>query len=95
MADIFLGLGMINEAQAIVLEELILRELGFDPKGYTNLKKEANPYCKALENKDREGMLRYIEEWHHAEYYSTSFVKTFLRSFQKIKIDKFTTRWEK
>ena len=59
MADIFLGLGMINEAQAIVLEELILRELGFDPKGYTNLKKEANPYCKALGNKDREGMLRY------------------------------------
>lgn len=95
MADVFLALGLIDEAQAVLLEDLILRELGFDPKGYTDPKKEANPYCKALEKKGKEGMLRFVEEWHRPEYYGTSFVKIFLWSFQKIKVDKFTTRWDR
>ena len=77
------------------LEEVFLKELGFDPKGYIDLKKEFNPYCEALEKRGKEGMLRYIREWHRPEYYGTGFVKTFLRCFQKIRVDKFTTRWEK
>ena len=95
MAEAYLALGLINEAQAVFLEEVFLKELGFDPKGYIDLKKEFNPYCEALEKRGKEGMLRYIREWHRQEYYGTGFVKTFLRCFQKIKVDKFTTRWEK
>jgi hypothetical protein len=85
MADMFLGMGLINEAKAVLLEELILEELGFDPEGYTDLKKEANPYCKALEKRGKGDMLRYIENWRHPHNYRTSFMKTFLRSFGKLK----------
>lgn len=95
MADMFLGLGLIHEAQAVFLEGLFLKELGFDVGEYIDHKKEANPYCKALEKKGKEGMLCYIEDWHHPRNYSTSFMKMFLKSFQKIKVDKFTTQWEK
>jgi len=95
MAEAYLALGLINEALAVFLEEVFLKELGFDPKGYIDLKKEFNPYCEALEKRGKEGMLRYIRDWHHPEYYGTGFVKTFLSCFQKIKVDKFTTRWEK
>jgi len=75
MAEAYLALGLINEAQAVLLEEVFLKELGFDPKGYIDLKKEFNPYCEALEKRGKEGMLRYIRGWHHPEYYSTSFMK--------------------
>lgn len=94
MTDMFLSLGLINEAQAILLEEMILQDMGFDAKGYIDLKKEANPYCKALE-KGSDDTLRCIEEWHYPWNYNTSFIKTFLKSFGKIRINKFTTQWEK
>ena len=94
MTDMFLGLGLINEAQAVLLEELVLKDMGFDAKGYIDLKKETNPYCKALE-KGNDDMLRCIEDWHYPWNYSTSFMKTFLKFFGKIRVDKFTTQWEK
>lgn len=94
MAEAYLDLGLINEAQAVFLEEVFLRELGFDAKGYIDLKKEFNPYCDALEKRGKEVMLRYIREWHSLKYYGTGFVKTFLMCCQNIKVDKFTTRWE-
>ncbi len=95
MADMFLAFGLIYEAQAVFLEELILRDLGFDTAGYVDLKKEANPYCRALEKRGKEGTLCYIGDWCQPQYYRTSFIKTFLRCFGRIRVDKFTTQWEK
>ena len=80
----------VNEAMAVWLEERLLMAMEFDVGDYLEPKKANNPYIEQLQRLSTKAGLDYVRIWHNPEYYKDLFTKNFVKSFEKIKVD----RWK-
>ena len=74
------------------LVEVILNDLGFNTVQYfSELMTKAlfYPYFKKW---GKERFVGFIEDWNHANFEAPLFMKTFLKSLDKIKVEKLAMR---
>lgn len=78
----------VNEAMAVWLEERLLTAMAFDVGDYLEPKKVNNPYIVQLKQLSTKAGLDYVRIWHNPEYYEDLFTKNFVKSFEKIQVDR-------
>ncbi len=77
----------LDEDMANYLEKLILGEMGFDMGGYSKRIQGTffYPYFKKW---GKEMFMGYIEDWNNANFKAPQFMKTFLKSLNKIEVER-------
>jgi hypothetical protein len=78
----------LDEDMANYLEELILKEMEFDMRGYSKQVQGTwfYPYFKKW---GRKRFVEYIENWNNANFKAPQFMKTFLKFLNKIEVERY------
>jgi len=88
IAKTLIYLQSLDEDMANFLDELILEDLGFNAgKYFSELMKNTlfYPYFKKW---GKERFVEYIDDWNNANFKAPQFMKTFLKSLNKIKVER-------
>ena len=77
----------LDEDMANYLRELILGEMGFDMRDYSKVIQGTffYPYFKKW---GKERFVEYIEDWNEANFAAPEFMKIFLKSLNKIGVER-------
>lgn len=94
IAKTLVYLQSLDEDMANFLEELIVKDLGLDEGPcFSELMKNTlfYPYFKKW---GKERFIEYVEDWNNADFKAPEFMKTFLKSINKIEIERHPTAVE-
>ena len=88
LARLLVLLVSVNEAMAVWLQERLLEAMEFDAGDYFDPQKTNNPYIQQLQRLNTQAGLDYVRMWHRPEYYEDLFTKNFMKSFEKVQVDR-------
>ncbi len=86
LAETILYLHWLDEDMADFLQELILKDLGFDPDSYFGEAVNERPFYPHFKRWKRERYMNYLEDWNNANFDVPEFMKNFLKSFNSVQI---------
>ena len=78
----------LDEDMANYLQELILEEMGFDMSGYSK-RIQGTWFYSYFKEWGKKRFVEYIENWHEANFAAPELMKTFLKSWNKVKIERY------
>jgi hypothetical protein len=85
-AETILYLHWLDDDIANFFQELILKDLGFDPGGYFGEAVNDRPFYPRFKKWKRERYMNYLEDWNNANFDVPEFMRNFLRSFNSVQI---------
>jgi len=86
LAETIMYLHWLDEDMANFLQELILKDLGFDPISYFGEAVNERPFYPQFKKWKKERYMSYLEDWNNANFVVPEFMKNFLRSFNRVQI---------
>ncbi len=88
IAKTLIYLQSLDEDMVTFLQELILEDLGFSVGGYFSEPMKNNFFYPHFKKWRKGRFVDYIEDWNNANFMAPEFMKTYLKSFNKIEADK-------
>ena len=88
VAETIFYLHWLDESMANFLQELLLQELGFDPGNYFVELMQENPFYPYFKEWGKERFVKFIADWNNAKIKAPQFIKSFLKSFDEVKIER-------
>jgi len=86
LAETIMYLHWLDEDMANFLQELILKDLGFNPGSYFGEAVNERPFYPHFKKWTRERYMNYLEDWNNANFDVPDFMKNFLKSFNSVQI---------
>lgn len=88
IAKTLIYLQFLDEDMANFLNELVLKDLGFDAGQYFSELMQNTLFYPYFKRWGKERFVKYIEDWNIANFKAPQFMKTFLKSINKITVER-------
>lgn len=88
VAETIMYLHWLDEDMANYLQELILKDLGFDPGNSLVDSTQERAFYPYFKKWGRERFVAYIADWNNANFKAPQFMKTFLKSLNTLKVER-------
>jgi len=89
IARTLIYLQSLDEDMTSFLEELILEEMGFKTEKYFSESMKNTLFYPYFKKWGKDRFIGYIEDWNNADFKAPEFMKTFIKSLDKIEVERY------